>query len=173
MKAYKANSVIFFLATIWWLDALKRIEKIIRQNAFEQKKKKPRLRLNPGLVLISLQTTGPWSCDKDKVFLLNFIRININLINKRATMKERLSNLHFSANLYNASQADWRTCSSGESNIRTTVWGFLLTISRGSNCKYKYMAIPIVNEVLISVRWPYYCTCQQKQCVVIYSIMGC
>ena len=27
-------------------------------NAFEQKKKKPELKLNPGLVLIGLQTTG-------------------------------------------------------------------------------------------------------------------
>lgn len=43
-------------------------------------------------------------------------------------------NSHFSANLYKASQADWRTCSSGESNMRTTVCGFLLTSSRGSNC---------------------------------------
>ena len=34
-------------STIWWLDALKRIEKIIRENAFEQKKKKPRLKFNP------------------------------------------------------------------------------------------------------------------------------
>ena len=47
MKAKKANSVLFFLPTIWWLDALKRIEKIIRENAFEQKKKKPRLKFNP------------------------------------------------------------------------------------------------------------------------------
>ena len=26
----------FFLSTIWWLDVLKRIAKIIRENAFEQ-----------------------------------------------------------------------------------------------------------------------------------------
>ena len=41
------------------MDALKRIEKIIRENAFEQKKKKPRLKFNPGLALIGLRTTGP------------------------------------------------------------------------------------------------------------------
>ena len=35
------------------------IEKIIGENAFEQKKKKPGLRFNPGLALINLRTTGP------------------------------------------------------------------------------------------------------------------
>ena len=42
---------------IWWLDALKRTEKIIRENAFEQKKKNPGLEFNLGLALISLWTT--------------------------------------------------------------------------------------------------------------------
>ena len=41
-----------------WLDALKWIEKIIWENAFEQKKKKLRLKFNPGLALIGLWTTG-------------------------------------------------------------------------------------------------------------------
>ena len=41
------------------MDALKRIQKIIRENALEQKKKKPRLKYNPGLALIGLRTT--WS----------------------------------------------------------------------------------------------------------------
>ena len=59
MKAWEANSVLFFLPTIWWLDALKRREEIIRENTFEQKKKKPGLKFNPGLVVIGLQTTGP------------------------------------------------------------------------------------------------------------------
>ena len=40
MKAPKIKSVLFFLSTIWWLDALKRMKGIIRENAFEQKKKK-------------------------------------------------------------------------------------------------------------------------------------
>ena len=39
MKAPKIESVLFFLSTIWWLDALKRMKGIIRENAFEQKKK--------------------------------------------------------------------------------------------------------------------------------------
>ena len=37
----------------------KKIEKIIRESAFEVKKKKPRLKFNPGLALIDLRTTGP------------------------------------------------------------------------------------------------------------------
>ena len=54
MKAEKAHEVSFFLFTIWWLDALKRIKKIIQENVFKQNKKKPRLKFNPGLALISL-----------------------------------------------------------------------------------------------------------------------
>ena len=37
------------------------MEKIIRENAFEQKKKKLGLKLNPGLALIGLRTTGSWT----------------------------------------------------------------------------------------------------------------
>ena len=33
--------------------------KIIRENTFQQKKKKPGLKFKPGLVLIGLRTTGP------------------------------------------------------------------------------------------------------------------
>ena len=38
---------------------LKKIEKIIRESAFEKKKKKPALKFNPGLALTSAWTTGP------------------------------------------------------------------------------------------------------------------
>jgi len=41
------------------LDALKRIDKIIEENAFEQKNKKQGLKFNLGLALIGLRTTGP------------------------------------------------------------------------------------------------------------------
>ena len=41
------------------MDALKRIEKIIRKNAFEPKKNKPRLKFNPGLALIAFEQLGP------------------------------------------------------------------------------------------------------------------
>ena len=40
---------------------LKKTEKIIRESAFDKKKKKPGLNFNPGLVLTSVRTTGPWS----------------------------------------------------------------------------------------------------------------
>ena len=60
MKAWGANSVLLLLPTIWWLDALKRREKIVRENAFKQKKKKPGLKFKPGLALIDLRTSGPW-----------------------------------------------------------------------------------------------------------------
>ena len=50
----KTNSVSFFSSTIWWLDMLDGITKIIQGNAFEQKKKKQRLKFNPGLALISI-----------------------------------------------------------------------------------------------------------------------
>ena len=32
-----------------------------RENAFDEKKKRPGLKFNPGLALIGLRTTGPWS----------------------------------------------------------------------------------------------------------------
>ena len=43
------------------MDALKRIEKINREDDVKQKKLKTGLEFNPGLVLISLRTTGPCS----------------------------------------------------------------------------------------------------------------
>ena len=41
------------------MATLKRIEKIIQENAFDQKKKKPRLNFNPWLALTRFRTTGP------------------------------------------------------------------------------------------------------------------
>ena len=58
IKGYKERSVLFSLSTVWWLDDLKRIEKIMLENSFEQKKKKPGLKFNPGLALIGLRKTG-------------------------------------------------------------------------------------------------------------------
>ena len=37
----------------------KKIEKIIQENAFDKKKKKPRLKFNPGLALTSFEQLGP------------------------------------------------------------------------------------------------------------------
>ena len=41
------------------MDVLKSIDKIIRENAFDQKKKKPELKFNLGLALIGLRITRP------------------------------------------------------------------------------------------------------------------
>ena len=41
--------------------ASKRIQKIIRESAFDNKKKKARLKFNPGLVLTDVRTTEPCS----------------------------------------------------------------------------------------------------------------
>ena len=41
----------------------KRIEKIIRESAFDKKKKILGLKFNLGLALTSIRTTGPWLSD--------------------------------------------------------------------------------------------------------------
>ena len=41
------------------MDNLNRIEKTIRESPFDEKKKKPRLKFNPGLALTGVRTTGP------------------------------------------------------------------------------------------------------------------
>ena len=41
------------------IGCCKKRREIIRENAFEQKKKKPGLKFNPGLVVIGLRTTVP------------------------------------------------------------------------------------------------------------------
>ena len=43
------------------MDALKSKKRIIQEIAFKQKREEPRLKFNPGLMLIGLQTTGPWA----------------------------------------------------------------------------------------------------------------
>ena len=42
------------------IGSVKGMEKIILENVYKQKKKKPGLKFNPGLALIGLWTTGPW-----------------------------------------------------------------------------------------------------------------
>ena len=41
------------------IGCAKKIEKIIPEGAFDKKKKKPGLKLNPGLALTRVRTTGP------------------------------------------------------------------------------------------------------------------
>ena len=45
-ESLKSISVLFFLSTSWWLEALKIAQKIIRENAVDHKKKKPGLSAN-------------------------------------------------------------------------------------------------------------------------------
>ena len=76
--------VIFKSAQVnsFCLDALKRIEKIIRENVFELKKKKPELKFYPGLALMDLRSTGPRAISKkgtacllfNVMFLSDFLR---------------------------------------------------------------------------------------------------
>ena len=40
---------------------LKKIKKIIRESAFDKKKKKPGLKFNPRLALTGVRTNGPWT----------------------------------------------------------------------------------------------------------------
>ena len=61
-----------FSFKISWLNAPKRIEKTIRENAFEYKKKKSGLKFNPELMLISLRTTGPWPGKSFHVFKFDY-----------------------------------------------------------------------------------------------------
>ena len=53
MKAWEADSVLFFLPTIWWLVALKKKRENYPGKCFWQKKKKPELKFNPGLALLN------------------------------------------------------------------------------------------------------------------------
>ena len=53
--------------------ALKRIQKIIRENAFELKKEKSGLKFNPGLALIGLRTTGPRILDSTSNIFPNLV----------------------------------------------------------------------------------------------------
>ena len=62
------------------MDTLKRIEKIIREKAFDENKKKPGLKFNPRLAVTGVRTTGPWMVSysiASKVAPLVFASINL------------------------------------------------------------------------------------------------
>ena len=60
LKALSENSETFLWSTIYWfMDALKRMDKIIQKRLLNKGIKKPRLKSNSGVVLIGLQTTRP------------------------------------------------------------------------------------------------------------------
>ena len=48
------------------MDALTGIDKIIRKNAFDQKKNKPELKFNLGSALIGLRITGPCTLTNER-----------------------------------------------------------------------------------------------------------
>ena len=79
MKAWK---LLEFLHTIWWLDALKRIETITRKNALELEKKKHKLKRNPGLALI-----GPGWCDSVNCCSPFLARVQTYLTSMDTTLK--------------------------------------------------------------------------------------
>ena len=53
----KFSLILFAYNYIWWSDTLKRIEKILWESAFDQKKKKPGLKFNPELALSGARPT--------------------------------------------------------------------------------------------------------------------
>ena len=59
LKALQENSLKFLSSRMWLFDALRRTQKIIPKRLLNKGIKKPRLKLNLGLALISLPTTGP------------------------------------------------------------------------------------------------------------------
>ena len=58
MRAEKNKSSLILFAYNLMIGYSKRIEKIIRESAFDEKKKKPGLKFNPRLALTGLRTTG-------------------------------------------------------------------------------------------------------------------
>ena len=65
------------------LDVLKRIMKIFPKILLNKEIKKPELKFNPGLKLIGLRTTGPWSviCKflKQTRELVNLLSVSISI----------------------------------------------------------------------------------------------
>ena len=70
---------------------LKKIEKIIRESAFDKKTKKPGLKFNPGLALTRVRTTGPRS-------LIQIYYINTNEIPSEL-LRENLISSHVKISL--------------------------------------------------------------------------
>ena len=85
LKLCKNILFSFFLSTIWWMDVPKRIGKIIPKRFLNSKMKKNWLQFNPGLLLISQWTTGPWSYIHDtcNLVIINWVD-NLNWPPSRA-----------------------------------------------------------------------------------------
>ena len=59
------------------------MEKIVRENVFQQKKKKLELKFNPGLVLVGLQTTRPRILNTKKEIEQGVRIVNLHITNLR------------------------------------------------------------------------------------------
>ena len=57
-ESLKNKSSLILFAYNLMIGYSKRMEKIIRESAFDEKKKKPRLKFNPRLASTGLRTTG-------------------------------------------------------------------------------------------------------------------
>ena len=64
------------MSTIWLFATLKRIEKFFGENAFDEKKKRPGLKFNPGLALNGLQTTQPRKLSNFNLYPLKNVKKN-------------------------------------------------------------------------------------------------
>ena len=109
----KKKSTIIFLSTLLWLDALKRIKKIIPNSHLNKELKKHWLKCNLRLALISYGTTGPWSAQN---YLFMYAHFSVlmccgeNLFMETETEVTRLLGLW------------WGTVSKGNYIISHAVW---------------------------------------------------
>ena len=85
LKALRENTVQIFLLAIVSLDVLKRIVKIFPKILLNKEIKKPELKFNPGLKLIGLRTTGPWSVMSE---FLKQTRELVNLLSVSISIKQ-------------------------------------------------------------------------------------
>ena len=79
MKAKKANSVLFFLPKIWWLDALKRIEKIIGKIGFWAKEKETQVKISPWVSANRPSNNwAQWNSKQPKYISLNVLKLKVD-----------------------------------------------------------------------------------------------
>ena len=83
------------------------MEKIIREKAFDKKKKKPGLKLNPPVALTGVRTIGPWMVNysiASKVAPLAFASISLH---NRRFMKQARRKRHFARSGRGGGKKKW------------------------------------------------------------------
>ena len=132
LKALKENSVQFFF---WWQNALKGIEKIIRGI----KKSHARIKLDHGLALVGLRTTGPMpkicfvsECTK-KVYEENGMKISFHKFLERETHNRYYTHLAlwpyvFVMNRWAFLRLAWRS-DKFPVRVKRVVWNPLIALS--------------------------------------------